>query len=74
MTQGYARPMNTYTLDEIIERAGGPTRVAKHFHITPQAVSKWRKISTERLLDMAVMADVPIEVLIAARREEEARA
>jgi len=53
---------------EALERAfalsGGPSALAKAIgNITPQAISQWKKVPAERVLDVARITGIPAEEL-----------
>jgi hypothetical protein len=46
-------------IKEIIEKAGGPTKVAEHFpDLTSQAVSQWTRVPENRVEGMARLTGI----------------
>jgi DNA-binding transcriptional regulator YdaS (Cro superfamily) len=50
--------MERRALAAVIEKAGGPTRIGAALKITGQAVSQWRRVPAERVLDVERLTGV----------------
>lgn len=40
----------------IVQQIGGVTRLARHLGIAPQAISQWRTVPADRVLEVAAFA------------------
>jgi len=46
-------------LDRAKQAAGGATGLARHLGVTSQAISQWRRVPAERVLDVERASGVP---------------
>ena len=45
------------------ERAGGRAKLAERLGITPQAISQWREIPVDRVMDVEAVTGIPRSTL-----------
>lgn len=53
--------MRTPETDRVIEKAGGPAKLAALLGVTSQAVSQWERVPSERVHHLAQLLEIPPE-------------
>ena len=51
--------MNKETIDQVIKMAGGPSKLARHLGVSPQAISQWKRVPLNHVFAIEKLTDIP---------------